>query len=116
MNVMATGASTQMIDRDWDERVAEMPRDETRREETADNDTDDKTGRMMPIDPGVGPGGTTGNTDVSSGGGSMTEWGGGTITAGRAGVVDPDDDTPLNEKRNDARDPGAADSAESRPA
>ncbi|MGI8689270.1 MAG: hypothetical protein ACR2M3_11890 [Thermomicrobiales bacterium] len=72
-----------------------------------------RVGRMMPIDPGVGAGGTivsdatTGNSDVASGGDSPTEWGGGTITTGRAGVVDPTDDTPLNERRNDARDPDA---------
>ena len=36
------------------------------------------------------------------------------VTTGRAGVVDPDDDTPLNERRNDTRDPGAEDARSQR--
>ncbi len=98
-----------------------MPKHERRDEvvknepgqDTASDAAAGRVGRMTPIDPGAGAGGTivsdatTGNSDVASGGDGSTEWGGGTVATGRAGVVDPDDDTPLNERRNDARDPGA---------
>jgi hypothetical protein len=69
-------------------------------------------GRMSPIDPGAGPGGTTMETDhsdVASGGSGTTAWSGGEVTTGRAGVVDPDaGDVPPNEVRNDVRDPAKA--------
>jgi hypothetical protein len=90
--------------------------DETKNEPGQDRASEEaagRVGRMTPIDPGAGAGGTlvsdatSGNSDVASGGDGATEWSGGEVTTGRAGVVDPDDDTPLNERRNDARDPGA---------
>ena len=69
-------------------------------------------GRMSPIDPGTGPGGTTADidhTDVASGGAGATEWGGGEVATGRAGVVDPDAGAvPLHDVRNDVRDPAKA--------
>lgn len=78
----------------------------------ADAEREGRVGRMMPIDPGTGAGGTTGqpeHSDVASGGSGPTEWGGGVVATGRAGVVDPDaDDLPLHEVRNDVRDPGEA--------
>jgi hypothetical protein len=90
-------------------------------QDTASEEAAGRVGRMTPIDPGAGAGGTlvsdatSGNSDVASGGDGATEWGGGTVTTGRAGVVDPDDDTPLNERRNDARDPGATRGQEGAP-
>jgi hypothetical protein len=69
-------------------------------------------GRMSPIDPGAGPGGTIAeadHTDVASGGSGTTGWSGGEVTTGRAGIVDPDaGDVPPNEVRNDVRDPAKA--------
>jgi hypothetical protein len=74
-------------------------------------------GRMSPIDPGVGPGGTTAETDhsdVASGGSGTTEWSGGEVTTGRAGIVDPDaGDVPYQDIRNDVRDPAKAYGADS---
>lgn len=71
-----------------------------------------RVGRMSPIDPGAGAGGTiaqTPHTDVASGGSGTTEWGGGTVTLGRAGAADPDaDDVSPDEIRNDVRDPDNA--------
>jgi len=101
--------------------MRKMPKDERRDDavknepgqDMASDEAAGRVGRMTPIDPGVGAGGTivsdatTGNSDVASGGDGSTEWGGGTVATGRAGVVDPADDTPLNERRNDTRDPGA---------
>ncbi len=60
------------------------------------------TGRMMPIDPGAGAGGTIvseATGDVAAGGAGSTEWGGGIETHPSTGVVDPSDDTDRSERR-----------------
>jgi hypothetical protein len=54
------------------------------------------------------------HSDVASGGSGTTEWSGGEVTTGRAGIVDPDaGDVPPNEARNDVRDPDKAYGADS---
>lgn len=78
-----------------------MTRDERRTADEAngrENDhaaegRDGQVGRMMPIDPGVGPGGTTAppdHTDVAPGVPDATEWREDVVMTGRADVVDPD--------------------------
>jgi hypothetical protein len=81
-------------------------------EDAASQAREGHVGRMSPIDPSAGPGGTTAeaeHSDVASGGSGTTEWSGGEVTTGRAGIVDPDVGTvPLQDIRNEVRDPAKA--------